>query len=51
MKHIKKRKTNSFMNKPQYKIKKPDSRCLTVENTEDRDYYKTKTFNNRNNKS
>ena len=44
---IKKRKTNSFMNKPQYKIKKPDSRCLTVENTEDRDYYKTKTFNNR----
>jgi hypothetical protein len=35
------------MNKPQYKIKKPDSRCLTVENTEDRDYYKTKTFNNR----
>ena len=44
---IKKRKTNSFMNKPQYKIKKPDSRCLTVENTEDRDYYKAKTFNNR----
>lgn len=44
---IKKRKTNSFMNKPQYKIKKPDSRCLTVENNEDRDYYKTKTFNNR----
>ena len=44
---IKKRKTNSFMNKPQYKIKKPDSRCLTVESNEDRDYYKTKTFNNR----
>ena len=43
----KKRRTNSFMNQPQYKNKKSDSRCLTVENSQDQDYHNVKTFNNR----
>ena len=43
----KKRRTNSFMNQPQYKNKKSDSRCLTVENSQDKDCYNVKTFNNR----
>ena len=41
----KKRRTNSFMNQPQYKNKKSDSRCLTVENSKDQDYHNVKTFN------
>jgi len=43
----KKRRTNSFMNQPQYKNKKTDSRCLTVENSQDQDCYNVKTYNNR----
>ena len=43
----KKRRTNSFMNQPKYKNKKSDSRCLTVENPEDKDYYIAKAFNNK----
>ena len=43
----KKRRTNSFMNQPQYKNKKSDSRCLTVENSQDQDYHNVKAFNNR----
>ena len=43
----KKRRTNSFMNQPQYKNKKSDLRCLTVENSQDQDYHNVKTFNNR----
>ena len=40
----KKRRTNSFMNQPQYKNKKSDSRCLTVENSQDQDYHNVKTL-------
>ena len=42
----KKRKTNSLMNKYQFKNHKNDSRYLTVGNPEDKDY-KTKTYNNK----
>jgi hypothetical protein len=35
------------MNHPQYNNKKSDSRCLTVENSQDQDYHNVKTFDNR----
>ena len=43
---IKKRRTNSLMNKYQFKNHKNDKRYLTVGNPEDKDY-KTKTNNNK----
>ena len=42
---IKKRRINNLINKHQYKNSKKDSRCLTVENTQDKDH-QLKPFDN-----